>query len=166
VFRIIQEALTNVARHARAKSIIVVTACKNGEFTIDVRDDGTGLPEDKISDYRSIGLMNMKERARLIGGRLELSGSPGEGTSVRLAIPLDHCSAEFGTSENQEIVQNLNNALAEQFRLISCAKAIHKEIRALKRESSNGGTANPTANEENASPISSRSPDARRQINH
>jgi len=134
VFRIVQEALTNVARHAQAKSITVETVCKKREFTIEVRDDGIGVPEDKISDYRSIGLMNMKERARLIGGRLELSGSPGEGTSVRLAIPLDHCSAAFGTSENQEIVQSLNDALAEQFRLISRGKAIHKEIRALKRE--------------------------------
>jgi hypothetical protein len=127
--------LTNVARHAQAKSIILKTACKNCEFTIDIRDDGTGIPEEKFSDYRSIGLMNMRERARLIGGRLEISGA-GRGTSVRLAIPLANCSAAFGTSGNQEIVQRLNDALAEQFRLIAHAKAIHKEIRGLKNRRS------------------------------
>ena len=135
IFRIVQEALTNVARHAQAKAIEVDTAVRNGEFILAIRDDGKGIDREKITDYRSIGLVNMKERARIIGGRLDISASHGQGTVVRLAIPLRHCSAVFGTSQNQEIVQKLNEALAEQLRLITHGKAIHEEIRSLKRES-------------------------------
>jgi two-component system, NarL family, sensor histidine kinase UhpB len=132
IFRIVQEALTNVARHAQARSIAVETNVANEEFTVVIRDNGRGIEEEKIRDYRSIGLMNMTERARLIGGRLDISGSSGQGTLVRLAIPLQHCSAVFGTSQNQVIVQQLNEALAEQFRLIARGKAIHEEIRNIR----------------------------------
>jgi two-component system, NarL family, sensor histidine kinase UhpB len=88
IFRILQEALTNVVRHAQAKTIEVDTAVRNDEFTLAIRDDGTGIDEEKITDYRSIGLTNMRERARLIGGRLDISPSDDHGTLVRFAVPL------------------------------------------------------------------------------
>jgi signal transduction histidine kinase len=132
MFRIVQEALTNVARHAEAKRIVVETACSNNELSITIGDDGKGISVDKASDRRAIGLTNMRERARLIGGRLHISGSPGRGTVVRLTIPLSCCSAGLDTPQNREFVRKINDALAEQLRIITRNNAIHQEIRDLK----------------------------------
>jgi signal transduction histidine kinase len=137
MFRIVQEALTNIVRHAQAKTVYVSTARKNGKFRMIIRDDGQGIAPETISDYRSFGLMNMKERARLTGGSLEISAAEGRGTLIRFEIPVQNCSAAFGTSRNQTIIQSLNSALAEQFRLMEKGNAIHKEIRELKRRSQN-----------------------------
>ncbi|HEY2384973.1 MAG TPA: sensor histidine kinase [Terriglobia bacterium] len=136
VFRIIQEALTNIARHAKAKSVTVDTICGSTQFTVEVRDDGKGIRKEAISGYSSMGIMNMKERARLIGGSLNILSSAGGGTLVRFEIPLSHCSATFGTAQHDEIVQRLNNGLAEQLRLLARQKAIHQEIRSLRGKQS------------------------------
>ena len=133
IFRIVQEAFTNVARHARAKTIEISTSGANGEFIIAIRDDGKGISQSQLRNSRSAGLMNMKERARLIGGRLDISHSDAPGTVVHLRIPLVYCSARFGTVRNQKVVQTLNSALDDQFRLIARSMALHAEIRTLKK---------------------------------
>jgi two-component system sensor histidine kinase UhpB len=138
IFRIIQEALTNAARHARAKSITVDTACRSGQFIIEIRDDGRGMAQQAASRHASMGTINMKERARLIGGTLNIFSSGSAGTLIRFAIPLCHCSARTGSREHKDIVEKLNAALAEQLRLIAQQTAIHQEIRALNRKRRRG----------------------------
>ena len=66
MFRILQEALTNVMRHARAKSVDIVLKVEGGEFVLTVRDDGRGITEEEKTGRQSLGLLGMRERARLL----------------------------------------------------------------------------------------------------
>jgi len=91
-FRVVQEALTNVARHAKAKKVCVELHQRNGEVQLTVRDDGAGF--DVSAAYRraargaSLGLLGMQERASLVGGRLDVSSTPSQGTLIRASFPL------------------------------------------------------------------------------
>ncbi len=87
VFRIFQETLTNVARHAEASEIEVRLAKDDRELTLEVHDNGRGIPEGKLSNGKSLGILGMRERALLLGGDLSISGTPGKGTTVRVRIP-------------------------------------------------------------------------------
>ena len=89
IFRIIQEATTNVARHANATRIEVRFRLRDDEVLVEVRDDGRGIRQDAFRERGSIGLIGMRERARGIGGRLEVEGIEGHGTivSLRLRVP-------------------------------------------------------------------------------
>jgi len=89
IFRIFQEALTNVARHAGATKVKVSLAEKAGKLVMRVRDNGTGIAEEQISAPQSFGLMVMRERARYLGGEFKVSGTQGKGTTLILSIPLD-----------------------------------------------------------------------------
>jgi signal transduction histidine kinase len=86
-FRIFQEILTNVARHAKAESVDVVLDVTNGGLVLTVSDDGCGIPDAKIHDRSCLGLAGMRERAYFAGGRLTIRGTPS-GTTVTLAVPL------------------------------------------------------------------------------
>lgn len=86
-FRITQEALTNVMRHAKATAVRVQMAVANGSLILEVEDDGEGIGPEKVADATSLGLMGMRERARSLGGQLEIAGYPGRGTTVRLRMP-------------------------------------------------------------------------------
>lgn len=92
IFRIMQEALNNVARYASAQSVTVSAAFNATEFTIRVQDDGQGFTApERVSDLAAAGhygLMGMQERAELIGARLTLQSAPGGGTTVELRVPL------------------------------------------------------------------------------
>ena len=92
VYRIMQEALTNAARHANASRIRVEVAAEDDDTVVaSVQDDGQGLdPEAAIG--RGLGLGGMRERAGLANGTLEISSAPGEGTTVLLRAPLDPAS--------------------------------------------------------------------------
>ena len=85
VFRIIQEALTNVARHAGADRVEVSLFEENGEIELEVSDNGRGFRES--AKKGSFGLLGMKERVKMLGGEVAVSGSPGKGTSVRVRLP-------------------------------------------------------------------------------
>ena len=87
LFRIVQETLTNVARHANAGEVNIRLAEEHGQVTLEVRDNGRGISEGQLSGNRSLGILGMRERALLIGGELTISGSPGHGTTVRVRIP-------------------------------------------------------------------------------
>lgn len=91
VFRIFQETLTNVARHAHASETEVRLSRDNGDLTLEVHDNGGGIPKDKLSNGESLGILGMRERARLLGGELTISGEPGAGTTVRVRIPDPAC---------------------------------------------------------------------------
>ena len=86
-FRICQEALTNVMRHAKATFVRVLMTGVNGSLLLEVQDDGQGIPPEKITDSASLGLMGMRERASNLGGQLEIAGWPGKGTTVTLRLP-------------------------------------------------------------------------------
>jgi two-component system sensor histidine kinase UhpB len=86
IYRVAQEALTNVARHARATSAELHLARSNGEVTLRVRDDGRGLPAEVPST--STGIHGMRERAMLIGARLTISPAANGGTEVVLRVPV------------------------------------------------------------------------------
>jgi PAS domain S-box-containing protein len=87
IFRIFQETLTNVARHADASKVDVRIAREHGELTLEVHDNGKGITEQEHLSRKSLGILGMRERALLLGGELTISGSPGNGTTVRVRIP-------------------------------------------------------------------------------
>ncbi len=89
LFRIFQESLTNVARHANATAVKVSLTGKNGSLVLQVRDNGRGITDKEISDPHSIGLLGMRERAHIFGGEVTVSGFPGRGTTVTATIPID-----------------------------------------------------------------------------
>ena len=88
VFRVCQEALTNVARHAAASSVQVDLRQEDGNLVLEVRDDGKGIEPPQIQSATSFGLLGMRERAVALGGDLEVWGAPDRGTTVVLTIPL------------------------------------------------------------------------------
>ena len=85
-FYIAADALTNVARHARARSATVSFARSDGGVVLEVRDDGVGF--ESAGHGAGLGLRNMRERAFVAGGRLHVSSAPGRGTLVRLELAL------------------------------------------------------------------------------
>ena len=94
IYRIIQEALTNVSRHAGATRAVVSISERDGVIEASVTDDGQGLPDTGRLGPRGdgleggFGMSGMRERAELVGGELEIAGAPGGGTVVRLTVPL------------------------------------------------------------------------------
>ena len=87
-FRIFQETLTNIIRHANATKVQVRLAEMSGHLVLEVKDNGRGISEAEINNTRSIGLLGMRERAALLGGEVRFTGEPGKGTTVRVRIPL------------------------------------------------------------------------------
>jgi signal transduction histidine kinase len=87
-FRIYQETLTNIIRHAKATQVEVRLAEEGGALVLTVKDNGRGISEEEIANTRSIGLVGMRERAMLIGGEITLQGAPGKGTTMILRVPL------------------------------------------------------------------------------
>jgi PAS domain S-box-containing protein len=89
VFRILQESLTNIARHANSSKVSIRLKEKHGELTLEVRDNGCGITRHQASSPRSLGLIGMRERALLWGGKLNVSGIVGRGTRVKVRIPIE-----------------------------------------------------------------------------
>ena len=87
LFRILQEALTNIARHAKATRATVRLAKEEGNLWLEIRDNGGGIREEQLAGGRSLGILGMRERAILLGGELNISGSPENGTTVKVRIP-------------------------------------------------------------------------------
>jgi len=88
LYRIIQETLTNVARHAGARSVSVLIERRNGNVIAVVEDDGAGFEAAEVENERHLGMLGMRERAELLGGRLTIESTPGSGASVFVEIPL------------------------------------------------------------------------------
>jgi len=87
-FRIFQEMLTNIIRHANATEVDVRLTEEAGRLVLEVRDNGRGITEKEVANTRSIGLIGMRERAALVGGEITFAGAPGTGTTVRMQAPL------------------------------------------------------------------------------
>lgn len=88
LYRIIQETLTNVIRHAQAGHIGLKVAEKKNTLEIQIKDNGRGIPEEKIHSSDSLGLIGIKERVLRWNGEFSIYGNPGDGTNLRIAFPL------------------------------------------------------------------------------
>ena len=89
VFRIFQETLTNIIRHAGATNVAVSLRHEDGALLLEVRDNGRGIEQEKLTDRESFGLLGMRERARYFGGTVEITGEKNDGTTVLVRIPID-----------------------------------------------------------------------------
>jgi PAS domain S-box-containing protein len=87
VFRIFQEILANVARHAGGTAVRTTVAIDGGRVVLEVADNGRGISQEQIFDRRSLGLLGMQERAAMLGGDVRFDGTPGRGTTVTVRIP-------------------------------------------------------------------------------
>jgi signal transduction histidine kinase len=90
LFRVTQEALANVAKHARAGRVALTLSYMDGEATLDVRDDGAGFAATADGDGRGdgLGLHGMRERVEAIGGRVAVESAPGRGTTIAVTVPV------------------------------------------------------------------------------
>ena len=88
-FRVLQEALTNVARHAQATIVRVRLWTEGRQLRLEIRDNGSGVADATVADATSLGLLGMKERVFCFGGTVDIHGAPGEGTTVDVSIPLE-----------------------------------------------------------------------------
>ncbi len=87
LFRIFQEVLTNIGRHAGAAGVRVSFELDDGHYILMVADDGRGITEEEMTAPGSLGLIGMRERVRPLGGRIEIEGVPNGGTTVRVYVP-------------------------------------------------------------------------------
>jgi signal transduction histidine kinase len=88
IFRIFQEVLTNVARHAKATHVTTSIREETGALILEVRDNGRGITDEEIHNAKSLGLLGMRERVDLLGGQFSVWGVVGEGTTVTVSVPI------------------------------------------------------------------------------
>src|SRR5262249_44675220 len=104
-FRVTQEALTNILRHAKARNVWVDVRRGAGELLLTVRDDGTGFDvaraEERAARGGSLGLAGMRERVGLLGGRLDIESTPGSGSVIRVRFPLPDGANGAGADEGR-----------------------------------------------------------------
>lgn len=93
IFRIFQEILTNVARHAQASKVRICLETQGPNLLLEVKDNGKGIRPEDMAGSKSLGLLGMQERAGLIGGTVGIFGQPGKGTRVLVQIPLGKAEA-------------------------------------------------------------------------
>jgi PAS domain S-box-containing protein len=88
VFRIIQESLTNIARHARASQVEIIVTRSADQLCFEVRDNGKGFDPGAVASRKSFGLVGMRERVAMMEGDFELDSEPGQGTRIRVCVPV------------------------------------------------------------------------------
>ncbi len=92
IFRAVQEAIVNIARHAHAESVLVQGSIENGALTVEIEDDGDGFRPDEVvqahDSLRGVGLLGMRERLEIFGGSLHIDSEPGGGTRVVMRVPV------------------------------------------------------------------------------
>jgi signal transduction histidine kinase len=88
IFRILQEALDNVKRHSSATDAFISLQVADSTLVLEVSDNGVGIRPDKIKSPDSIGIISIRERVHSLGGKLEVRGEPGHGTTLIVSIPL------------------------------------------------------------------------------
>jgi len=92
LFRIVQEAITNIAKHAEAETVLVQCGPVGGELVIEIEDDGRGFDPAEVSvsgdTARGLGLAGMRERVELVGGQIAIDSAPGRGVHVTVRVPL------------------------------------------------------------------------------
>ncbi len=91
-FRVFQEAMTNISRHANASAVRIRLSEGRGTFTMDIQDNGRGITKTQLTGASSIGLLGMREAVEPLGGTLSVTGRRGRGTRVVVRFPLRHTS--------------------------------------------------------------------------
>jgi signal transduction histidine kinase len=107
-FRIVQEALNNAAKHSKSSTALVEMIFSDDNLMINVKDFGRGLPpakKDKEKGKHGLGLIAMRERAELLGGRIDVHSAPGNGTTVSLTMPLRPGGRALHTIDNEELLE-------------------------------------------------------------
>lgn len=87
LFRMVQESLNNVAKHAQATEVRIIATTTHSDIIIRIQDNGRGISKDQKAKTKSFGLMGMRERAQAFGGVIKINGRPSEGTTVSIKIP-------------------------------------------------------------------------------
>jgi PAS domain S-box-containing protein len=103
LFRIFQEALTNIVRHAQASAVQVALTERDNRFEMRIQDNGRGITEAQGADPAAIGLLGMRERAALIGGIFEISGRRGKGTVVSIQVPMTPAPVRVRKPRRQKV---------------------------------------------------------------
>lgn len=98
-FRICQEALTNVTRHAAATEVTIRLRVENGWLLLEVRDNGKGVSEEALARTNSLGILGMRERAQIAGGEFDIVGSAGSGTTIVARLPLQALAQEAAAGD-------------------------------------------------------------------
>ena len=97
IFRIFQEALTNVARHAGARKVGSILMKRAGKLVLRVEDNGKGITRKQVTDSKSFGLIGMRERAHFWGGKVTIKGARGKGTTLTVSIPIEGKAVKTAT---------------------------------------------------------------------
>lgn len=100
VFRVYQEALTNVAKHAEAETVTVEFYQNDSELVLSIQDDGKGITDEDIERTASLGILSMQERIHSVTGNLTIDGIPGEGTKVTVTVPMETNSKQETRDDN------------------------------------------------------------------
>ena len=107
MFRIAQEAMTNVSKHARAKSVWVILEFKPHQVILTIQDDGIGFATVNVPRSRcGYGMTTMRERARRIGGWLKIESPATGGTAIRVEMPLAENGETFNHTSSNETAEN------------------------------------------------------------
>jgi signal transduction histidine kinase len=96
LFRVCQEALTNVARHAGAKQVEIVLERAGGALVLTVRDNGRGIAASELAGPGALGILGMRERVHFLGGSVAISGDPKQGTTLTVEIPVEPSARDPG----------------------------------------------------------------------
>ena len=103
LFRIFQETLTNIIRHAGATHVTVELKQIGGQIILEVRDNGRGISREEITNTQSMGLLGMRERAALLGGRFRIGALPrGKGTKVKVSVPLQRARGKPDSNNHED----------------------------------------------------------------
>jgi len=100
LFRVVQEALANVAKHAKASNVEITFEIANQEVILTVHDDGVGAATTDLARPRSHGIAGMRHRINVLGGRLDVSPGPGRGTTVQVRVPLENVTEMAGSDSD------------------------------------------------------------------
>ena len=100
LFRIFQEILTNVARHAHATKVTVAMKATGSHVVLTVKDNGKGITESDKTGSKSLGLLGMRERALILGGEVDIHGTPAKGTTVGVRMPLPELSRRQASTKD------------------------------------------------------------------
>lgn len=109
LYRIVQEALTNCARHSEARSILIVLASEEDRYVMRIEDDGQGFTPARQA--KGIGLIGIEERVAEMGGTLTLDSKPGAGTRIRISIPLPNGGEDREETANTPLPQAHENPI-------------------------------------------------------
>jgi PAS domain S-box-containing protein len=113
VFRILQEALTNIQRHAQPTKVTITMKEESGQLFLTIEDNGRGITKSEELSGQSLGLLGMRERAHLVGGQISIESAEGQGTRITLEVPIS-AGERLGSVVQSNEVQGLETSSDEE----------------------------------------------------